>query len=883
MKSIMIVLLVIILPVLNPCTLSADDGISQGRKFNEGQSPAMSPNAGSLQNVNVDLFHGTHSISIPVYTLTSRQLSLPVSINYTVPSQPIDSVYHPGWVGHGWTVSAGGVISRTLRGTPDEKAGPVDDNFWPPYDPAQPHMEDLFTFNFCGYSGSFFYHKKRLILQSNADIIELDPIYNSNETTGFTIQLANGNLYTFGYGRMANNAEKASVEESMRIRGKDSNSRTPYISSWYLTSIESPEGDCIRFEYEYGPEICSLADQTNYSKIHAVQFYKNQEHSVHLEEGKTQEDASGTFIRPSYLKRIYSNGPVDMRFTTAIATEKGYPERYYSAKDSNFFFNEDMERIRGARWHKLTKIDLLDKENKESVFRTVDLTYYESNTEVLKLKTIKETGKKASASLSLPPYSFTYAENRDTGIEALQKMVYPTGGYVTYAYEKNEYQYGEDSQKKPLYRSTDAAGLRLRSMSSYPSAGEKPWVTTYYYVSANKDSGKSSGILSRRPFKLRRVIFSAPCNSFIAWEKNTNYDMSSFYLGAPPPSRVGYSSVFTVQSRVDNTGKINEANVHHYTYSNYNWELDPNGQRNIYPKVGQLLSFSDSEKIVKYEYCNLLDEQDPIVYANVQYLPFNYASISGCYGPTGSYTRVDTLFYRFMPEKKKISKITEYVMGSPFHESSITTLNWNKATGNLISKEVDYKYENSVYRTEYYYRCNTYHDIHHFGVRKIDEPYQVITRKDGKVIGGSHTVFKEYYSDGMVNRNFFLPWKRYSFTAKDPVSGYTATAYGADLNLSYWYHTSTHNYDTNGMLVEEQPTAQPAVSYTWDDYQRLVSVRKGNRETRYTYSVYGTTSVRGANGSVTSTEYDPLGRPTLVRDTNGHILQKTEYQSNLNP
>jgi hypothetical protein len=69
-------------------------------------------------DVPVSYFNGTPQISIPVHTVTSKSISVPLSI-----------VYHGGgikaedderYVGLGWAFKGAGSITRTVRGNEDE-------------------------------------------------------------------------------------------------------------------------------------------------------------------------------------------------------------------------------------------------------------------------------------------------------------------------------------------------------------------------------------------------------------------------------------------------------------------------------------------------------------------------------------------------------------------------------------------------------------------------------------------------------------------------------------------------------------------------------------------------------------------------------------------
>lgn len=83
-----------------------------------------SPNAaalGKFGDIPVGLSTGIPEITIPIYNwLSSRKdFSLNISLSYHAGGIRIDDI--PSFVGLGWALNCGGMISRTVRGLPDDK------------------------------------------------------------------------------------------------------------------------------------------------------------------------------------------------------------------------------------------------------------------------------------------------------------------------------------------------------------------------------------------------------------------------------------------------------------------------------------------------------------------------------------------------------------------------------------------------------------------------------------------------------------------------------------------------------------------------------------------------------------------------------------------
>ncbi|MBR2136205.1 MAG: RHS repeat-associated core domain-containing protein [Bacteroidales bacterium] len=81
----------------------------------------FSPNAaelGKYGKVPVSYFNGLPDIRVPLYDLKARNYTLPIYLSYYAGGHRTEQ--HPGWVGLGWTLHAGGCINRIINGYKDE-------------------------------------------------------------------------------------------------------------------------------------------------------------------------------------------------------------------------------------------------------------------------------------------------------------------------------------------------------------------------------------------------------------------------------------------------------------------------------------------------------------------------------------------------------------------------------------------------------------------------------------------------------------------------------------------------------------------------------------------------------------------------------------------
>ena len=81
----------------------------------------LSPNVATLGTFcepNVALYTGAPSISIPLFEVPLQDFVLPITLQYNGTSILVDQP--PSWVGLGWNLSAGGVITRKVNDEPDD-------------------------------------------------------------------------------------------------------------------------------------------------------------------------------------------------------------------------------------------------------------------------------------------------------------------------------------------------------------------------------------------------------------------------------------------------------------------------------------------------------------------------------------------------------------------------------------------------------------------------------------------------------------------------------------------------------------------------------------------------------------------------------------------
>ncbi len=91
----------------------------------------LSPNASSFNNYvsfpSVSGNTGKIGISVPIYTFSDQDNEVDISLNYDPNRSKVDQL--STWVGTGWVLNCGGIISREVRGKPDDVGYVSKDDF----------------------------------------------------------------------------------------------------------------------------------------------------------------------------------------------------------------------------------------------------------------------------------------------------------------------------------------------------------------------------------------------------------------------------------------------------------------------------------------------------------------------------------------------------------------------------------------------------------------------------------------------------------------------------------------------------------------------------------------------------------------------------------
>jgi hypothetical protein len=290
------------------------------------QSPIPpSPGAMGMYELSatpVDLYRGLPQISIPLYDLPHASgATIPIGLSYNAGGIKVQAAAGP--IGLGWTLLAGGAISRVVKGLPDE-AG----NFLHPFpspsgtidevntaceqiiDKEKDGQKDLFVFSYPGRGGRFMTSEDGASTYQLADEelkIEIVGTLGLNNSWVITDEL--GNRYYFGESSLSR--ESITVNTMNNDGLYDPSEAMTYTSTWYLSRIDyyNTTAD-VTFSY--------LAGSTySYENYNWREEYKSSTGFASSDKVLKKAYTSITINTPKYLNIIQtSQGLVDFEWQT---------------------------------------------------------------------------------------------------------------------------------------------------------------------------------------------------------------------------------------------------------------------------------------------------------------------------------------------------------------------------------------------------------------------------------------------------------------------------------------------------------------------------------------------------------------------------------------
>ncbi len=294
-------------------------------------------------NIPVQMYTGTPDISVPLFTLQGRELSLPLSLNYDASGIKVDQI--ATWVGLGWSLNAGGAVTRQVQGLPDgygDKGSIFDPEIQDFIEYASRHnlatgtfhlepryrkyfelteglaygqvdlQPDLFPFRINGLSGTLFinYQEKKAYCMEHPNLkVEVGLfLADSNPVSqlrSWKITDVDGTQYIFEKQEFTNHRGEAGPHYGGFFRR--------YVSAWYISKIISPnERDVVEFTYSaVSPWVNKQDISHTYSGVSVVNRESNSSICGGNSEAPQYLSGSGEanfWAEQAYLESIHING-----------------------------------------------------------------------------------------------------------------------------------------------------------------------------------------------------------------------------------------------------------------------------------------------------------------------------------------------------------------------------------------------------------------------------------------------------------------------------------------------------------------------------------------------------------------------------------------------
>jgi hypothetical protein len=240
---------------------------------------------------NVSPLTGTAIVNIPIYTVSSGRVAVPVTLSYSTNGVKVKDV--EGTAGMGWNLEAGGQVSRMVRGLPDDCTKDTHGNArlgWMSSSNTAPGAISSFTIqndgdgnctketNDVSYINSHFSYTQDTepdifyvdapglscqLVYSRADsafhpvtLQDLIITYTKSSTSGliasFTITNDQGIKYSFA---APDSVIQTTIDGNNRYfatQFKQYQYGIKYSDTWSLTRITDPNGNSVQLTYHYG-------------------------------------------------------------------------------------------------------------------------------------------------------------------------------------------------------------------------------------------------------------------------------------------------------------------------------------------------------------------------------------------------------------------------------------------------------------------------------------------------------------------------------------------------------------------------------------------------------------------------------------------------------
>lgn len=404
-------------------------------------NPAMdigvkSPTAAAFSSVAelpVDLASGQATFTVPLFTVEGVTLSLPIALSYRTSEINLSAV--PSNVGQNWSLQAGGLISRTMFGLPDDdqhgypftgyNALQDDRNFYID-DPSAPSSgptnqqtfiqnienrlidvhPDAFSFVSPSGSGQFVWYQPNGFQITPASDFRIERnAHGCVEGAAFPLDTCwvvtapDGTKYFYEKPEVSLTKSTNVSQGFYHYQGE-----VEHASSWYLTRVVATGGDVITLVYDtesFYSVIEHLPSERKYETLLATQSGSSSNGGICSGPAPNVSVRSFTGTKNVVLREIVSSKH-HVVFNYGWRADIPYDYDFKDQYESNFSPNQ------GMNTHQEKRLEEVEIKTAEGVLiKRFELNY---NGEMpsynrLRLDEVHEIGADGT---QLPPYRFTY-------------------------------------------------------------------------------------------------------------------------------------------------------------------------------------------------------------------------------------------------------------------------------------------------------------------------------------------------------------------------------------------------------------------------------------------------------------------------------------------
>ncbi|MBX2954513.1 MAG: hypothetical protein KF846_00050 [Cyclobacteriaceae bacterium] len=481
-----------------------------------------SPDAGNLGKYGdypISYNTGTPNIDIPLYELNVHDIKVPVSLSYHASGFQVDEI--ASWVGLGFALNAGGVITRTMRGLPDEAPNGYFNyvnwdtlNYWMwNIPPGEPHpvtitkaadyrhyfllnasagefdfQPDIFSFNFLGYSGKIIFQvDKTPVIYPYQDFLITTPFDENGNPQQWTITTPDGLIFTFSEGEYTTPLNVGTGQIN-------------FFSAWYLSTISSLKS----------PGYVNF----NYNTLQLMGIENSNNSGVVLSK-VGPPPADPCLMDPPYGVGTSSNEyAISVKYLSSISWAQGIVEFFTSNREDRYnsvtYNGKKLDQIRvrsnpytplnivvktinfsydyfGTNERKRLKLtSVRDGENEPFSFEynalvlppVTDLSrdhwgYFNGSNNTSLIPALTDTEKNYWH--NQPAASANRKANSNTIASLLNKIIYPTKGYTEFNFEPHTV-FGELEAER-IYQISATGAQQNQNMNSHESGLLNYYVT----------------------------------------------------------------------------------------------------------------------------------------------------------------------------------------------------------------------------------------------------------------------------------------------------------------------------------------------------------------------------------------------------------------------